>query len=298
MAIIEAGTYTLIHYGYDDDHMPQLTLLAPDAKQFCILRPCNQTVTIQIDTAQRFCTGWHDLATTISYQCPDSALLPKQYEQCHRCRAKTGFNPAFYNAHSISKQQAARNQLPHSLYLAHFGPGVIKVGITWAERGIKRLLEQGARCALIVKTFPTASVARHYEAKASKLPGIAETIQHRAKHKLLIQPYNAVLGTQELLSAEQQLIEAIGVDTEGNQPEYLDRYYIGSNLLKVNKLINLCQEETSASGIVIGMLGGLLIFEQASMQFAFPLNNWRGYRIQLSYEEQLNEYTPQQISLF
>ncbi|MGV9567343.1 DUF2797 domain-containing protein [Streptomyces sp. NPDC003480] len=47
-------------------------------------------------------------------------------------------------AHSVAADTVADDPRPYRVYLAWFGPGMVKVGITAAERGPARLLEQGA----------------------------------------------------------------------------------------------------------------------------------------------------------
>jgi hypothetical protein len=47
-------------------------------------------------------------------------------------------------AHSVAADTIADDPRPYHVYLAWFGPGMTKVGITAEERGSARLLEQGA----------------------------------------------------------------------------------------------------------------------------------------------------------
>jgi hypothetical protein len=47
-------------------------------------------------------------------------------------------------AHSVAADTIADDPRPYHVYLAWFGPGMVKVGITGVERGSARLLEQGA----------------------------------------------------------------------------------------------------------------------------------------------------------
>lgn len=291
-----AGDYLFIHYGYNATHAPALTLLG-ETGSFVMLTPRDQELTLTFNNDQRFCTGWHDLASAQSHPCPDKATLPDQYEQCRHCQIKTGFNPAFYNTDAISKQQAARNLLPHSLYLAHFAPGVVKVGITWAERGIRRLLDQGARSCLIIKTFPTANVARNYEAQIAKLSGIAETIQGKAKVRLLDMAYDPAQGAQELLAARERIIKEVGLTPENNPPQHLDEYYLNTNQLTPGRLIHL-HEKPSISGKVLGMIGSTLVTAQDELQYLLPLSKWRGYRVAVAYEQTANEHQPHQATLF
>ena len=297
MSNIPEGIYTFIHYGYDDEHRPSLSLLRDGDESFVHLSPQGKALTLTFDTDKRYCNGWHDLATAGSFPCPEAAVLPDQYDQCRHCQQKTGFNPAFYNANSVSEQQQARNAQPHLLYLAHFAPGVIKVGITWADRGIKRLLDQGARSGIIIKTYPNADIARQYEAKIAALPGIAEALQVRNKMSYLTRPYDATAGVEELRSARERLIREVGVAPDDNQPVHLDPYYIGNAALQPQNIIDVAKNK-SISGDCIGMIGSVLIANQDDMQYALPLSKLTGYQLSLSYDTTKNEAAPHQVSLF
>ncbi len=46
-------------------------------------------------------------------------------------------------AHSVAADTLADDPRPYHVYLAWFGTGMVKVGITAVERGSARLLEQG-----------------------------------------------------------------------------------------------------------------------------------------------------------
>lgn len=297
MSTLPEGNYLFIHYGYGADHQPQLSLLPENGDAFAHFEPRDQTFTLSFDKSQRFCNGWHDLATAESFPCPDSAELPEQYDQCRHCQQKTGFNPAFYNALSVSEQQQARNALPHMLYLAHFAPGVVKVGITWEGRGIRRLLDQGARSALIVKTYPNADIARTYEARIAKLPGIAETLQLRHKHQHLKKPYDVTTGAAELAAARERLIHEAGVTPDDNPALHLDNYFLGDNPLRPHDLVDISKND-AVSGNCLGMIGSILVAEQDDLQYSFPLGKLTGYRCTLSYDTAKNDAEPHQASLF
>lgn len=285
-----------IHYGYHgEDIAPSLTLHPQGAEAFAHFEPRGQTFTLSFEPGQRFCTGWHDLATSESFPCPDASQLPAQFDHCRHCQNKTGFNPAFYNANSVSPQQEARNQQPHFLYLAHFAPGVVKVGISWSERGLRRLLDQGARSCLVVKTYPTANIARQYEAKIAKLPGIAETLQAKSKYKLLGQPYDAKAASAELMATRQRLIDELGVKPEDSTPLHLDEFYLGDTPLKDPTILH---DDAAISGTCLGMIGSLLIMEQNGQQYGLPLGNFTGYRLHMAPEETAMQTAPQQASLF
>ena len=157
-----------------------------------------QDLSLEFDFSVKYCTGWVDFENRCSQICPDHATVDGKYENCLKCRDKTGFNPAFYNASSVSTQQEKINQNPHFVYLAYFAPNVIKVGISQEERGIRRLLEQGARLAIKLETFSSALIARQYEAKISKLDGIAETLPVHKKMELIKQPFDRAIGEKKI----------------------------------------------------------------------------------------------------
>lgn len=287
------GDFLFIHYGYDGELQPSITLHT-QGDSFEHLTLGGQTATFAFDTNQRYCAGWHDLSTSESFPCPDSSALPSQFDHCRHCQNKTGFNPAFYHAASVSLQQQARNAEPHFLYLAHFAPGVVKVGISWAERGIRRLLDQGARSALIIKTYPSATIARQHEAKIAALPGIAETLQIKAKHKLLGRPYDAAAAAAELIAARERVSTECAVTPNAHEPQFLDSYYIGSTPLEQPIILT----EGKISGSVVGMLGSTLIVEQNNQQYGLSLGDLTGYRLSIREEIEANEHQPQQASLF
>lgn len=66
-------------------------------------------------------------------------------------------------AHSVAADTIADDPRPYRVYLAWFGPGMIKVGITAEERGSARLLEQGAVCWSWLGTGPLMAARRTEE---------------------------------------------------------------------------------------------------------------------------------------
>jgi hypothetical protein len=292
-----SGDFLFIHYGFGgEDVAPSLTVHRDGADKFEYLTPRGQTLTLQFDPSQRYCTGWHDLATGQSAPCPDQATLPKEYSQCMHCQRKTGFNPAFYNANSVSEQQQARNATPHFLYLAHFAPGVVKVGISWSQRGLRRLLDQGARSALVVKDYASANLARQYEAKIAQLNGIVETLQAKAKYTLLTRAYDAEAGAQELLAVRRRIQNEIGITPDDNEPQKLDNYYFGEHAFNPGDLIHL--QDNKISGRNLGLIGSAYVVEQDATPFFLSLSNLDGYKVRITEAEEQNAHQPQQASLF
>lgn len=71
--------------------------------------------------------------------CPLGAVVPGRSTggRCPECARLD-------RAHSVAADTIADDPRPYRVYLAWFGPGMVKVGITAEERGAARLLEQGA----------------------------------------------------------------------------------------------------------------------------------------------------------
>ncbi|WP_190096100.1 DUF2797 domain-containing protein [Streptomyces griseoflavus] len=66
-------------------------------------------------------------------------------------------------AHSVAADTLADDPRPYRVYLAWFGPGTAKVGITAVRRGRARLLEQGAVCFTWLGSGPLMAARRTEE---------------------------------------------------------------------------------------------------------------------------------------
>ncbi|MEU2539770.1 DUF2797 domain-containing protein [Streptomyces iakyrus] len=75
------------------------------------------------------------------HTCPVGAAVPGRSTgaRCEECARLD-------RAHSVAADTIADDPRPYHVYLAWFGPGMVKVGITAEARGSARLLEQGAVC--------------------------------------------------------------------------------------------------------------------------------------------------------
>lgn len=289
-----AGNYLLSSVGFSGEGRPTLRL--QEGGRFITFYPIDKMLTLRFDTLQRYCVGWGDLATGETAVCPDAIALDDKYEQCPGCQKRTGFNPAFYHAASVSEKQQARNQEPHTLYLAHFGPGITKVGISHARRGNRRLLEQGARCAVILDTFPTALIARQYEARIAALPGISETVQLQKKIASLAR-YDRVAGSNELTSMQTNITHALDTQFSDNAVMTFDSNYFPAGLPNLTNSFDTTGLGC-ISGKAIGMLGSLLFCSQQDESIFLALKKFVGYPITLSYDETPLSLPARQISLF
>ncbi|MFF9030572.1 DUF2797 domain-containing protein [Streptomyces iakyrus] len=75
------------------------------------------------------------------HTCPVGAAMPGRSTgaRCEECARLD-------RAHSVAADTIADDPRSYRVYLAWFGPGMVKVGITAQARGSARLLEQGAVC--------------------------------------------------------------------------------------------------------------------------------------------------------
>lgn len=255
-----------------------------------------QDLSLEFDFSTKYCTGWVDFGNHCSQICPDSATVDGKYENCLKCRDRTGFNPAFYNADSVSAQQEKINQNPHFVYLAYFAPEVIKVGISQEERGIRRLLEQGARLALKLETFSSALIARQYEAKIASLDGIVETMPIHKKLELIKQPFDRADGEKKLQQKLLEIEQKIGISFSKSELIPCEDYFYtaGVDLTRVV----LMKDQSQLAGRVRSIIGPILIADYDGQLLAYNLKKYIGYRAQKITEPIELELPNEQLTLF
>ena len=237
-----------------------------------------QDLSLEFDFSTKYCTGWVDFENHSSQICPDSATVDGKYENCLKCRDRTGFNPAFYNADSVSAQQEKINQNPHFVYLAYFAPGVIKVGISQEERGIRRLLEQGARLALKLETFSSALIARQYEAKIARLDGIVETMPIHKKLELIKQPFERATGEEKLQQKLLEIEQKIGVSFPKSELITCEDYF-HTNGIDLMRAVPI-KDQNQLAGRVRSIIGPILIADYDGQLLAYNLKKFIGYQAQ------------------
>ncbi|MET8832275.1 DUF2797 domain-containing protein [Streptomyces sp. NPDC004610] len=107
--------------------------------------------------------------------CPRRAPVPGRSTgaRCEECARLD-------RAHSVAADTIADDPRPYHVYLAWFGPGMAKVGITAVERGPARLLEQGAVCFSWLGAGPLMSARRAEELLRAAL-GVPDRIPYADK---------------------------------------------------------------------------------------------------------------------
>ena len=145
--------------GGDDEHVPVAV---------------GETVSWRLP-GTRQCIGVWIPATRRQVECPQGRLIPtaRTGGQCDPCD-RTDPGKALARGHALDDPR------PYRLYLAYFGPGLVKVGLTAAARDADRLTEQGALAYTWLAAGPLRQVRRaELAASASKLA--TERVRHRTK---------------------------------------------------------------------------------------------------------------------
>ncbi|MFF4160997.1 DUF2797 domain-containing protein [Streptomyces sp. NPDC001678] len=107
--------------------------------------------------------------------CPTGAAISESAvsAQCQECARLD-------RAHSVAADTIADDPRPYDLYLAWFAPGLIKVGITAAERQGVRLLEQAALSSALLARGPLMA-ARRAEAVLGAALAVPDRFPYAAK---------------------------------------------------------------------------------------------------------------------
>lgn len=146
------------------------------------------------------------------FRCPARAEVPGRSTggRCEECARLD-------RAHSVAADRFADDPRPYHVYLAWFGPGMVKVGITAVERGSARLLEQGAVCFTWLGAGPLMAARRAEELLRAALR-VPDRIPYSAKRAV-----RAVLPSSEAeRAAEVVELHARAVVLDG-WPESLVR---------------------------------------------------------------------------
>ncbi|MFF8947091.1 DUF2797 domain-containing protein [Streptomyces sp. NPDC014864] len=109
------------------------------------------------------------------HACPARAAVPGRSTgaRCEECAWLD-------RAHSVAADTIADDPRPYHVYLAWFGPGMVKVGITALERGPARLLEQGAVCFTWLGAGPLMAARRAEELLRAAL-GVPDRVPYAEK---------------------------------------------------------------------------------------------------------------------
>ncbi|MFD7277305.1 DUF2797 domain-containing protein [Streptomyces sp. NPDC059862] len=156
--------------------------------------------------------GVRTCAGARGHACPGRAGVPGRSTgaRCEECARLD-------RAHSVAADAVPDDPRPYHVYLAWFGPGMVKVGITAVERGPARLLEQGAVCFSWLGAGPLMAARRAEELLRAALR-VPDRIPYAEKRAV-----RAVLpGTEAERAAEIEELHGRAV-TLGGWPDSLAR---------------------------------------------------------------------------
>ncbi len=122
--------------------------------------------------APRTCVGVWDHRRGRRIHCSTPIGAQGTDAQCARC--------AFRDRGRALARDAYTDDRDYTAYLAYFGPGLVKVGLTATERGHRRLLEQGAITYTLLASGPLEAV-RAAEKAISRAGLATERIRATAK---------------------------------------------------------------------------------------------------------------------
>lgn len=267
-------SFLLSYISFNDDSQPFIDAETEEGiERIPIL---GQELTLQIDLSEKYCVGWVDFEKKTGVPCPDSATVEVKYESCLKCRNRTGFNPAFYHASSVSEQQEKINAQPHYVYLACFASSNVKVGISQESRGVRRLLEQGARIAVKLDTFDSALIARQYEDRISKLPGFIDHVTGSKKLDLLKLPFDAELAKTEMKNRVSEIEKSLNVSFDKAEIIETEKYFF-QEPLDITGAIDMTNTDI-ITGKVRAVIGAIIITEHDDTLLKYNIKRFIGYR--------------------
>ncbi|WP_042426194.1 DUF2797 domain-containing protein [Streptacidiphilus anmyonensis] len=124
--------------------------------------------------ADRRCVGLWRAGRRIACGAARALEPGSRSSQCGECARLDRRN-------SVAADTLLDDPRPYAVYLAHHGSAGVKVGITAAERGLARLLEQGALASVFLSqgTLPSARRVEHLLGVVLGLPDRVSTVRKR-----------------------------------------------------------------------------------------------------------------------
>jgi hypothetical protein len=209
-------------------------------------------------------------------QCPE-CLQRAKIIPCLRCDGEVCRNP--------SKRDFCVQPDNHALYLASFAPGVIKVGVSRWSRRQERLLEQGAKRAIVIARDDGQMIRRH-EKMINKF-GYPDRLSSQEKLRYLgrVNPVSEL--DDELIDAYEKIKPRMYAPWI-EQPELVDlpeqKQIEGlefAQLWRPNK-----EKLHSLVGEVKAVVGRLVILNDDNPQpFAIDVKDLVGYRVEMAGDD-------------
>jgi len=163
----------------------------------------------------------------------------------------------------------------HSVYLAVFAPGAIKVGVSRTWRLERRLAEQGADAGCEIGRFPDGEAARRVEASL------------RAQ-------YPDRMAFEDKL-ASGPVDDVVAAITEQYSPQRTQKFAHFKGELWMKPIVIKPREGLAIGGRTVGVKGQALVIEKLGTLYVLNLDSLVGYDVELkkgrqSLQSSLNTY--------
>lgn len=186
--------------------------------------------------------------------CPTGAAVPVRgaRDQCAECaRIDRSF--------SVAADTHAGDQRPYAVYLAWFGPGLLKVGITGVRRGPARLYEQGAVAFAWLGRGPLMAARRAEEllGAALKVPDRIPYARKRIVRAALPPPDERVAELRDCharagaLAAWPESLERVAFEPV----DHADLFGIGGEELARGWVVRELGDGGGVAGTLVGAAG-------------------------------------------
>jgi len=225
----------------------KILLLAPNLTELDI------SENISIVLKKRGCAGQWEGDKYIPCDSEEAPFCPKcsgPPDPCVMCRGE------------CQKPEKTCN-MEHSVYLAVFSPGLVKVGVSKTHRLETRLMEQGADVGLEIARFPDGELARRRERDlASAYP---DRVTFESK------------------------VDGISQSVNGETLQTIYRRYDAGRIMRFNyfkekpwmkPIVLMPHENMAVSGRVLGIKGQVLVLAKGSTLYALNLNRLVGYEVE------------------
>jgi len=167
----------------------------------------------------------------------------------------------------------------HSLYLAIFAPGLVKVGVSKTHRLETRLMEQGADMGLEVARFPDGELARQRERS------LASTYPDRATFESKIDGISQIVRGETLQTIYRRY-----------DAERMMRFDYFREKPWMKPIVLEPHENMAISGRVLGIKGQVLVLEKGDTLYAINPDGLIGYGVEagkgsINLQTSLYEFT-------
>ncbi len=231
----------------------------------------------------RLCVGYRGVDGTM-HPCPEGRRALLSSPQCGPCMASDISSPCAKCDGSRCSAQPARRasciQREHVLYVAVFGHGLVKVGVSSSRRVRTRWAEQGADYAAVLATYDSGMAARRVEARLGRSPGLSTrvTTKYKASHLHPLPPDRAM----QTVAALRPLLRAHGLTLPDLLEDMSQHYglrqlgpHVSCELLRVDR----DHRSIDVVGEVVGVKGPILVIRRGALLYGLSVPSVAGLHL-------------------